>query len=148
MCVYETSPHPLPGHPFTIAPAPAPAQMAAPASVPGCSTANVTPSLSPGSTVASAPSDQASMDMESMRLRIQELEERLSQASTPTSSAPSVTSSSNLNLPWRSRDQMTSTLGGTFDVVQESRLFGQAQAVVRSVAHKNRIFGQLSLIHI
>ena len=27
-------------------------------------------------------------------------------------------------------------------MVQESRLFGQAQAVVRSVAHKNRVFGQ------
>jgi hypothetical protein len=37
---------------------------------------------------------------------------------------------------------VSSSLGGTFDVVQESRLFGQAQAVVRSVAHKNRVFGQ------
>jgi hypothetical protein len=142
VCVYETSPHPLPGHPITIAPAPAPAPIHVPASLPGRSTTNATPSLSPGSTVALAPSDQTSMDMESMRLRIQELEERLSQVSTPTSSAPSVTSNSNLNLPWRSRDQVTSTLGGTFDVVQESRLFGQAQAVVRSVAHKNRVFGQ------
>ncbi|KAJ4366063.1 hypothetical protein N0V95_000290 [Ascochyta clinopodiicola] len=77
-----------------------------------------------------------------MRLRIQELEEQLSQASTPGSSAPSVTSKSVVPTPSYSKDQVKSTLGGTFDVVQESRLFGQAQAVVRSVAHKNRVFGQ------
>lgn len=77
-----------------------------------------------------------------MRIRIQELEEQLSQVSTPASSVPSLASNSNEPVLLQNKDQVTSTLGGTFDVVQESRLFGQAQAVVRSVAHKNRVFGQ------
>lgn len=77
-----------------------------------------------------------------MKLRIQELEEQLSQASTPASSAPSLVSRSGQSSTLHGTDQVKSTLGGTFDVVQESRLFGQAQAVVRSVAHKNRVFGQ------
>lgn len=77
-----------------------------------------------------------------MRIRIQELEEQLSQVSTPASSVPSLASNSIEPVLLQNKDQVTSTLGGTFDVVQESRLFGQAQAVVRSVAHKNRVFGQ------
>lgn len=82
-----------------------------------------------------------------MKLRIQELEEQLSQASTPASTAPSSSAPSVSYRPWapapsHGHDQVKSSLGGTFDVVQESRLFGQAQAVVRSVAHKNRVFGQ------
>lgn len=81
------------------------------------------------------------MDLDSMRLRIQELEEQLSQASTPASSISS-TSRSAQQASLQSNDKVKSTLGGTFDIVQESRLFGQAQAVVRSVAHKNRVFGQ------
>lgn len=82
------------------------------------------------------------MQLESLKLRIQELEEQLSQASTPASSAPSVISKSVEFSTLHSNDQLKSSLGGTFDVVQESRLYGQAQAVVRSVAHKNRVFGQ------
>lgn len=77
-----------------------------------------------------------------MRLRIQELEEQLARSSTPPSSVPSVSSKSLDSSTSHDVDQIKSSLGGTFDVVQESRLFGQAQAVVRCVAHKNRVFGQ------
>ncbi|KAF2630996.1 putative C6 transcription factor [Macroventuria anomochaeta] len=128
LCVYETNPHPVPGHHIAIAPAP------------GAQHATSLPSLS--SDTASISNDQTSIELESMKLRIQELEEQLSQVSTPASSAPSVTPKFVSWLPSHSTDQIKSTLGGTFDVIQESRLFGQAQAVVRSVAHKNRVFGQ------
>ncbi|KAJ4986273.1 C6 transcription factor [Stagonosporopsis vannaccii] len=123
LCVYETNPHPAPGHAVAIAPTPAAHR--APLSFDAASTS----------------SDRQSMDLESMRLRIQELEEQLSQVSTPTSSQ-SATSRSVEEAPLQGIETVNSTLGGTFDIVQESRLFGQAQAVVRSVAHKNRVFGQ------
>lgn len=121
--MYETNPHPVPGH--TVAIAPAPAADHVPISF----------------DTASTSTDQKSMDLESMKLRIQELEEQLSQVSTPASSY-SASSRSMEGVPPQITDKVKSTLGGTFDIVQESRLFGQAQAVVRSVAHKNRVFGQ------
>ena len=77
-----------------------------------------------------------------MKMRIKELEEQLSQGGTPASSSSSVISRSSVSLPSPSSEQLKSSLGGTFYVFQENRLFNQAQAVVRSVAHKNRVFGQ------
>ncbi|KAJ8116445.1 hypothetical protein OPT61_g2141 [Boeremia exigua] len=118
----------IPGRTITIAPAPA---------------TNNTIDLSPLNSRATSTTHQSEMDLTAMKLRIQELEEQLSQASTSVSS-PVTTSSSRSPepAPLHHTSQVTSTLGGKFDVVQESRLFGQAQAVVRSVAHKNRVFGQ------
>ncbi|KAF3003501.1 hypothetical protein E8E13_004646 [Curvularia kusanoi] len=129
LCVYETNPHPIPGHTVAIAPA----QVTS-------SSSNAPSPLS--STSASTPTDKTSIDFESMKLRIKELEKQLSQAGTPASSVSSNISRSAVPLPLQGNDQVTSSIGGTFDIVHETRLFGQAQAVVRSVAHKNRVFGQ------
>lgn len=116
------------GHNVAIAPAP------------GFNKATALPALD--FNTASVLNCQTSLDLESLKSRIQELEEQLSQVSTPASSVPSVTSKPPATSPAHGIDQVKSSLGGTFDVIQESRLFGQAQAVVRSVAHKNRVFGQ------
>ncbi|KAF2129410.1 hypothetical protein P153DRAFT_316327 [Dothidotthia symphoricarpi CBS 119687] len=39
-------------------------------------------------------------------------------------------------------ERLTTGLAGTFDVLQDSHVFGQAHRVNRSISHKNRVFGQ------
>ncbi len=81
------------------------------------------------------------MAMETMKLRILELEEQLPQITTLVSSTPSRSPDLIPSHRTDRTDQVSSKLGGKFEIVQESRLFGQTQAVVHSVVHKNRGFG-------
>lgn len=107
------------------------------------STAPSHPSMSlvASSTSASTPASQPSdRDVESMKIRIRELEEQLSKATQRSTQSPIPTSNSNL-------ETTTSRLAGTFHVHHESRLVGQAQFISRSVMHKTRLFGQSHLIN-
>jgi hypothetical protein len=84
-------------------------------------------------TTASIPTSQPSaLDIESMKIRIQQLEEQLSRP-TLRSIQPSI-SNSDSNI-----ETTTSRIGGTFHIHRES---GQPQAITRSVTHKTRQFGQ------
>lgn len=93
-----------------------------------------TPLLPP--TSSNSPS---SFELEAMKSRIVELEEKLSQVTSNAASVYSVTASS----PALTHNVQTITsFAGTIDVLQDSRAFGRTHPISRSVAHKNRVFGQ------
>ena len=93
-------------------------------------------SLVASSTSASTPASQPSArDVESMKSRIRQLEEQLSKATQRSTRSPVLTSNSNI-------ETTTSCIAGTVYVHHDSRLFGQIQAISRSVMHKTRLFGQ------
>jgi hypothetical protein len=81
------------------------------------------------STSSSTLASQASAwDVESLKSRIQQLEEKLARATPVSTQSPVPTSYSDLT-------------GGTFYIHRENR-FGAAQATSRSITYKTRMFGQ------
>lgn len=73
--------------------------------------------------------------MESIKNKIQQLEEQLSKATARSTPFPTTPSSTNI-------ETKTSSLGGEFHIEFESRVFGHAQSIPRSTTHKARLFGQ------
>ncbi|KAF5007983.1 hypothetical protein FDECE_5713 [Fusarium decemcellulare] len=89
----------------------------------------------PSTGLSNLPIQFSGPEVESLKDRIRQLEDQLSKASSrPTQSLVS-TPASNI-------ETTVSQLGGTFHIHCESRLFGQALPLPRSVSHKTRLFGQ------
>jgi hypothetical protein len=78
---------------------------------------------------------QSAQDLESMKIRIRQLEEQLSKATQKSTQSSTPNSSSDL-------ETTTSRIAGTFHVHHETNVFGQAHFITRSVMHKTRLFGQ------
>ncbi|PLB49012.1 hypothetical protein P170DRAFT_455805 [Aspergillus steynii IBT 23096] len=98
--------------------------------VPGSSVAYSTTALSPAS-------PSSTHDVELMRIRIRELEEQLSKATSSKSSPQSHASPLNSEI-----ETAASQMGGTYYFHRESNVFGPPQGLTRSVTHKSRFFGQ------
>jgi hypothetical protein len=96
----------------------------------------------PDSISSSTLNRPSSLELDTLKARIQELESQLSIAACKTTGTPSLTPKSALPIPNHSIESVATGLGGDFDVLQQSPVFGQARSVVRNVAHKNRVFGQ------
>jgi hypothetical protein len=98
------------------------------------------------STTTSSPANHATpAELESMRVRIQQLEDQLSRATLKTHHTPVPALDPRLESNIESENAIkttTSTMGGTFYVRQESRMVGRSQAISRTVLHKTRLFGQ------
>lgn len=74
-----------------------------------------------------------------MKARIAELEEKLSHSGSVAASVASVSPSS----PAATHAVQTVTsLAGVIEVLEDNRSFGRAHTISRSIAHKNRLFGQ------
>ena len=83
-------------------------------------------------------SSQSSFEMDAMRARIAELEDKLSRTGSTTSSVFSPSAST----PTSTHTVHTvSSFACTVDVIQDTRMPGGA-AISRGIAHKNRVFGQ------
>jgi hypothetical protein len=79
-----------------------------------------------------------------MRARIAELEEKLSQVSSTTGSVYSAAAATPVSDTVASSThpvQFITSFAGNIDVLQETRIPGRAP-ISRSIAHKNRLFGQ------
>jgi hypothetical protein len=96
----------------------------------------------PESVSSSILNSSLSLDLDTLKARIRELESQLSIAASKSSGTPLLTTKPTLPIPSRSIESVTLGFGGHFDVLQDSSAFGQTQSVVRNVAHKNRVFGQ------
>lgn len=97
----------------------------------------------PESSIPSILNSPSSLELDTLKIRIQELESQLSIAACkPLGTLPSPAPKPTLPIPDRRVESVATGLGGNFDVLQEGPLFGQARSVVRNVAHKNRVFGQ------
>ncbi len=94
-------------------------------------------SSGPSSTTTASTLDIRSSfrEVESMKSKIRQLEEQLSNSAHGSTQSPATTANSNI-------ETTTSRLGGTFHIHHDSRIFGQSQATSRSVMHKSRLFGQ------
>lgn len=97
-------------------------------------TSKSSPRVASTTTASTAAGYQSSQDIEFLKNKIKELEERLSQ-SNGTSQSPIQTPGSNI-------EAISSRIGGTFYVHHEEPLAGQPQNISRSVTHKSRMFGQ------
>ena len=83
-------------------------------------------------------SSHAAFELEAMRARITELEDKLARANSSVGSPYSAATST----PVSTHSVRTVTcLASTIDVLQETRTPGGA-AISRAIAHKNRLFGQ------
>jgi hypothetical protein len=80
------------------------------------------------------PQSSTSIELESMRSKVAELEQQLDQSrnATPSVTTPAPTTSFHV----------TSGLAGAIDVLHDSRTFGHAYPISRGISHKNRVFGQ------
>lgn len=80
------------------------------------------------------PQSVSSIELDSMRSKIAELEHQLHQSRniTPSVATPAPTTSFHV----------TSGLAGPIDVLQDSRTFGESYPISRGISHKNRVFGQ------
>jgi hypothetical protein len=96
----------------------------------------------PESISSSILNSSSSLELDTLKSRIRELESQLSIAARKSSGTPLLTPKSTLPIPNRSVESVTLGFGGSFDVLQDSSPFLQTQSVVRNVAHKNRVFGQ------
>jgi hypothetical protein len=96
----------------------------------------------PESVSSSILNSSSSLELDTLKVRIRELEGQLSIAASKSSGTPLLTPKSTLPIPNRSIESVTLGFGGHFDVLQDSSAFGQTRSVVRNVAHKNRVFGQ------
>ncbi|KAF3071175.1 hypothetical protein GL218_00223 [Daldinia childiae] len=97
-------------------------------------TSKSSPRAASTTTASTAATYQSSQDIEFLKNKIKQLEERLSQ-SNETSQSPIQTPGSNI-------EAISSRIGGTFYVHHEDPLAGQPQNISRSVTHKSRMFGQ------
>lgn len=80
----------------------------------------------------------AAFELEALRARITELEDKLARANSVTSSPCSTA----ISTPILTHSVRTiSCLANTIDVLQETRKSGGV-AISRAIAHKNRLFGQ------
>jgi hypothetical protein len=70
-----------------------------------------------------------------LRLRVQQLENQLAQATLMPPILPQPPANSNI-------ETTNTQLGGTFHVSQDRDSLGQHQAIYRSVFHKTRLLGQ------
>jgi hypothetical protein len=98
--------------------------------------------LTPESINSSILNSSSSLELDTLKARIRELESQLSIAARKSSGTPLLTPKSTLPIPNRSVESVALGFGGNFDVIQDSSPFVQTQSVVRNVAHKNRVFGQ------
>jgi hypothetical protein len=92
--------------------------------------------------VPMTPESTTSIELESMRSRLMELEEQLSRTtgSLPhTVSAPASSIAAPSPAPTNTM-HITSGLAGPIDVLQDSR--SHNYPIARGIAHKNRVFGQ------
>lgn len=149
-CVYENHPPPAPQPRHGSAEEPQ--QLPCSLSVGRTSTASTTGtlpthssrSLATSSTSASTPGSQSTstQDVESMKIRIRQLEDQLSRAASTTHS-PAPAFNPQTEKEKTSSVLIESSIGGTFQVQHESRLFGQGRAIplARSILHKTRLFG-------
>lgn len=96
-------------------------------------------SLTSTCTALSTSNSPSTFEIESLKARLLDMEEKLSQA---TSTATSVHSKANRGTPPVHILQTTTSLAGTIDVIQDGRHIGHNQSISRSIAHKNRVFGQ------
>ncbi|KAI8960882.1 putative C6 transcription factor [Daldinia sp. FL1419] len=102
--------------------------------VAGPSLTSKSPQWAPSTTTASTvASYQSSQDIDFLKNKIRQLEERLSH-SNRTSQSPAQGPGSNI-------EAISSRIGGTFYVHHEDPLSGP-QGISRSVTHKSRMFGQ------
>jgi hypothetical protein len=130
-CIYESEPL---DRRFTTVPL-APAQTYI-----GNSALVDTPSL-PASSSAITPNagtSQSLFELDAMRARIAELEDKLSRAESTANSAYSPPASTPMSTH---TVQTISSFASTIDVLLDARMPGSA-AISRGVAHKNRVFGQ------
>jgi hypothetical protein len=87
-------------------------------------------------------STASSLELETLKTRIRELEGQLNMITSHSSVKTSLTTNSIESFPARSVESITTGLGGGFNILHDNLIPGEAQTVVRSVAHKNRVFGQ------
>ncbi|KAI0130656.1 putative C6 transcription factor [Daldinia grandis] len=97
-------------------------------------TSRSSPRTASTTTTSAAASYQSSQDIEFLKNKIKQLEERLSQSNR--------TSQSSVQTPTSNIEAISSRIGGTFYVHHEDHLAGQPQSISRSVTHKSRMFGQ------
>lgn len=83
-------------------------------------------------------SNHAAFELETMRARISELEDRLARVDSSVGSPYSTTTSTSVS---KSSVRTVSCFASTVNVLQEIRTPGGA-AISRGIAHKNRLFGQ------
>lgn len=82
-------------------------------------------------------SNRSAFELDSLRARINELEDKLSRAtSTASSASPTAATPTSTHTV-----QTISTIACTVNVLEDSRMPGGA-TISRGVAHKNRVFGQ------
>ncbi|KAH7129501.1 hypothetical protein B0J13DRAFT_509852 [Dactylonectria estremocensis] len=149
-CVYENPPPQLSSQPSRqslgaskLGPSQQPRRIAPvdTASSTSSASSHVLVSPGPSSTSASSPAD-VPLDVDHMRMRIQQLEEQLSKA---TIQPPQTHTLPPVPVPTAGSDSIfetaSSRLAGTFHI-HRSTLFGEAQVFKRSITHKTRMFGQ------
>ncbi|CAG8949812.1 hypothetical protein HYFRA_00004136 [Hymenoscyphus fraxineus] len=91
---------------------------------------------SSATTPSSSSHQPSSGEIDALKLKIQYLEDKLSESNLV--STPSQASTSNTNLT----EVAKSRLGGTYYVHYDNALPGQPQSVARSLTHKTRLLGQ------
>ncbi|KLJ12492.1 hypothetical protein EMPG_12485 [Blastomyces silverae] len=95
------------------------------------------PSIVNSSTTPSTTPSRLSQEVDYLKNRVRQLEERLSQVTEKAARSPGSTSTSTINI-----ETTSSSLAGTFSVHNESRPSGETPAINRGVLHKTRLFGQ------
>ncbi|OJD20886.1 hypothetical protein ACJ73_07775, partial [Blastomyces percursus] len=104
-------------------------------------------SMSPGrpvSSIVNSPTTPStttfgrlSHEVDYLKNRVRQLEERLFQVTAKPAASPGSTSTSTLNI-----ETTSSSLAGTFSVHHESRPSGETPVINRGLVHKTRLFGQ------
>jgi len=129
-CVYETEISvQIPNGTRPIQPRDAEASAMGAPRVPSMSAGGYTSSLS----TCSMSSSHSSLELNAMRTRIAELEDKLSRATSTTGSVCSPSSTHAVHT--------VSSFACTVDVLQDTRMPDGAE-ISRGMAHKNRVFGQ------
>ncbi|KAI2624648.1 putative C6 transcription factor [Hypomontagnella submonticulosa] len=98
-------------------------------------TSNPSPRAPSSTTASTRASQQSSQDVESLKVRIRQLEDRLSRTYQASSRSPAPSSNSNIEV-------ISTGISGTFYVHHDDQLVGPSQSIHRSVSHKSRVFGQ------
>ncbi|KAI0385597.1 putative C6 transcription factor [Hypomontagnella monticulosa] len=98
-------------------------------------TSNPSPKAPSSRTTSTRASQQSSQDVETLKVKIRQLEERLSRTNQTLSRSPAPSSNSNIEV-------ISTGISGTFYVHHEDQLAGQPQGIDRHVSHKSRFFGQ------
>jgi hypothetical protein len=80
------------------------------------------------------PQSSTSIELESMRSKVTEVEHQRQQSRNATPSVITPVPATSFHV--------TSGLAGPIDVLQDSRTLGQAYPISRGISHKNRVFGQ------